>query len=364
MPGGPAYPSPFDVYVPSPEASGGLIVGFSRNANDFPVNRYIQIYASKQMFGMFWSYTSRNAARIISPTDAEHTWADGDAAPPGLNNLESFQLLPYKCARKAYPFTLGELTVEQMSFDLLVTQSRDMAQQAMTARTMLVHAALAAASWGTNTKPVDGTGTAGPPTGSILPAGQNWLTGSVGFDSNPGPNIKKSIQYGQRQINLATIGVVRPRDMTLVINPTTAQAMAASTEIQDYLKQSPVALAQLKGDAPSQNGMWGLPDTLYGVDIQVEDAVRVSSRKGAATDALGYVMPDGVAYLIARQGKLQGIAGSRSFSTIQVFFYKDEMTVETLYDINNKRYMGRVISNYVPIIATPYSGFRFTRVLG
>lgn len=348
------YPGPLNVFVPNMEASGGLLFGFSRNAKSFPVNNYIQIFPSKQMVGVYASYTSRNAARIISDSDNEHVWADGNAAPTGTDNLESFAWKTYTTTRRAYAYTIGELTVDQAEWDIILVTSNDMAQQCMTARTMLVHAALSGETWGSNTAAVDG---------GILSSGQNWTTGNDGSGSNQGPNIKKSIQYGQKTVNLYTIGVVRPKDLTLVVNPTTAQAMAASTEIQDYLKQSPFALAQIRGDAESQNGIWGLPDMLYSVNVMVEDAVRVTSRKGAASDSLSYVMPDGVAYLLARQGKLVGLAGSRSYSTVQLFFYKDEMTVETMYDQPNKRYMGRVISNYVVKVATVFSGFRYTACL-
>ena len=348
------FPGPYDVYVPNHEASGGLLIGYSRNAKDFPVNNYIELFPSEKMFGVYAQYTSRNAARIISPNDAEHVWADGDACPPGLNNLESFNYLTYKTTRRAYTFTLGEMTVDQMSFDMLMTNTRDMAQQCMTARTLLVQNALSGANWGSNTASVDG---------QILTSGQNWTTGSVGYSGNSGPNILMSIQYGIRTVQQQTIGAVKQDKLVLVINPVTAQAMAASTEIRDYIKQSQFAMDQVRGDKPSQNGVWGLPDTLYGVKIVVEDAVRVSSRKGAVTDSLGYVMPNGVAYLLAAPGRLDGLAGSRSFSTVQLFFYKDEMTVETLYDLNNRRYLVRVVSNYVPIVATTLSGFYFTNCL-
>lgn len=346
------FPSAYDGYVPSPEASGGLVVGYSRNQADFPVNGYIQIVPVTQMFGLYWNYTSRNAARIISPTDTEHIWPDGEACPPGLNNLESFSTQQFLCVRRAYTFTIGSLAVEQMSFDMLMTNSQDMAQQAMTARTMLVQANLAAANWGTtNSAAVNG---------GILTAGQNW--GNGGITPNFAPNILLSLQWGIRAIQQQTIGAVRENKLALVVNPYTAQAMAASNEIRDYLKQSQFALAQVMGDAPNQNGVWGLPTHIYGVKIIVEDAIRVSSRKGATTDALGYVMPNGVAYLIARPGELVGLAGSRSFSTIQMFVYKDEMTVETIFDTVNRRYVGRVITNYVPVVATTLSGFQFTAV--
>lgn len=344
------FPSAYDVYIPNHEASGGLLIGFSRNKNDFAVNNYIQMFPSTQMFGVYASYTSRNAARIISPTDAEHVWADGDPRPPGLNNLESFLFLTYKCVRRAYTFTLGELTVEQMSFNLLMAYSRDMAQQAMTARTMLVQSALAGANWGSNTASVDG---------GILGAGQNWTTGSNGLSPNQGPNILLSIQVGIRSIHQQTIGVVREDKLALIINPITAQGMAASIELRDYIKQDQFALGQVTGRIPGQNMIWGLPDYLYGVKLIVEDAVRVSSIKGVA-DVITYVMPNNTAYLIAVDGDLEGIAGHRSFSNVQLFTYKDEMTVETLYSVNDRRYVGSIVVNYVPVIATTYSGFLFS----
>jgi hypothetical protein len=355
------YASPYSVYTPNVEASGGLVVGYSRNMNDFPVNNYIELFASKEMFGLYWQWTSRNAARILSATDREHVWADGDPRPPGLGNTESFITQSYKTTRRAYTFSLGEMTVEQMSFDLLMANSNDMGQQMMTARTMLVQSALAAANWGTNTAAVNG---------QILTTGQTWATGSTGMvqtNTNPvgtlstqGANILQSLQYGIRTVHQQTIGSVGVDKLVLVINPVTAQAMAASTEVRDYIKQSVYALAQLRGDVYNQNGIWGLPTHIYGVRIIVEDAVRVSTNVGAANDVLGYVMPTGVAYLLAAPSSLVGLVGSRSFSTVQTFFWRDEATVEVMHDVINKRFMGSLISNYVPVIASTLSGFYFT----
>src|SRR5215475_4391200 len=90
------YPGPYNVYVPNHRATGGLIVGYSRNTDDFPVNRYIQMFPVDQMVGLYLAYTSRNAARIISNTDAEHKWPDGEARPLGLNNNESFAYMEYR----------------------------------------------------------------------------------------------------------------------------------------------------------------------------------------------------------------------------------------------------------------------------
>jgi hypothetical protein len=352
------YPGPYDSYVASPQASGGLIVGFSRNPKTFALNKYTELFPSKQMLGLYYEYTSQQAARIVSQTAADDEWPDGDACPPGLNNIESYAVKSYRTKRRVYPFTLGELTTEQMDFDMLMTNSNDMAQRCMTVRTLLVQTALYAAYNGaTNSANVNGS--FGAP--AILPAGQGWDTGSVGYGGSAGPNIKTSFQYGLIAIHLATIGVVREDQICCVVNPRTANAMARSTEIQDYLKQSPFALAQIRGDAPNQNGKWGLPTTLYTVDMVIEDAVYISSNKEAATLVSNYVMADvpNIAYFVAKPAKLVGLAGSRSFSTVQIFFYKDEMTMETFNDRQNKRFLARIISNYVPVVATTKSGFLF-----
>lgn len=352
----PGFPSGTNTFVPSIAASNSLIVGFSRNPRTFKVAQYCQYVPAKFRQGLYWRWTSRQGARILTANDAEHIWNDGDAAPVGPT--ESFDTKGFMTTRRCYGFILGGQAVEQADFELLAAQSAVSAQQAMTARTMLVHTALANATWGANTSAVDG---------GILPANQNWRTGSVGHPSTgatpePGANIKKSLQYAAAIIHKQTIGVVTPAQLTLVINPITAMMMAASTEIQDYLKQSQFAAAQVRGDVPSLNGNWNLPDKLYGFNVAVEDAVRVSSNIGASTDSLDYILPNGVAYLLARQGDLMGIQGNRSYSTVQVFFYKNEMTVRTMYETQHERYVGQVISDFTPEVVAPQAGFRFTNI--
>lgn len=362
-----SVPSGTNTYVPSHEASGALVVGYSRDPKKFPLARYVQYYPTKNNVGLFLRWTSQEGARVLTDTDDEHNWADGTAAPIGDDQLESMDWESFLTLRKCYPYMMGGMAVEQASWPVWAAQGRVAAQKAMTARTAWTHYLLKNAAWGANTAAVDG---AFGPT-PILPSGQNWTNGGVGYGSTvnyvgaSGPNIKQSIQYGCIQIHLNTMGVVRPDDLTLVINPNTANAMARSTEIQDYIKQSPDALAQLMGNKPNQNGQWGLPETLYGVRVTVEDCVRIKTNVNiSATATSSYAMADGDAYLLAREGELQGLEGSRSFSTVQIFFHNDEMTVETKYDPDNRRYMGRVISDYVPVVASVQSGFYFQHVLG
>ena len=346
-------PSGTNTFIPNSAASQSLIVGYSRNPGTFRISQYAQYIKAKQRLGLYYVWRSKQGARILTTNDAEHIWVDGDAAPTGVNNLEGWETKQFMTTRRCYAYLMGKQAVDQADFGLLASQAGVSAMQAMTARTMLVQTALTNAVWGDNTAKVND---------GILASGQTWATGNDGSGSNQGPNIKRSLQYGAKIVHQKTLGSVQPNQLSLVVNPNTAQLMAASTEIQDYIKQSPFAMAQLRQDVPAQNGQWGLPNTLYGHNVVVEDAVRVSTNKNAATDTISYILPDGVAYLIAREGELEGFAESRSFSTIQIFFYQDELTVRTMYDSINERYLGQVISDYAPLVVSTASGFRFTDV--
>lgn len=347
----PGYPGPTNTYVPNFAASQSLIVAFSRNPSRFPLPLYTQYVRAGKMVGFYFVWTSRQAARILTTDDAEHDWGDGNAAPTGLSENESGYWTTFTTKRKCYPFGLGRLAVEQADYPYLAAEGGVSSQQAMTARGLLTYNQLSTASWGSNTAAVNG---------GILAGGQTWLTGNNGDGTNQGPNIKQSLQFGTLTVNQQTIGAVVQRQLALVVNPSLAQGMARSTEIQDYIKQSPFALAQLRGDVPNQNGQWDLPTVLYNHPLAVEDTVRVTSKKGATTDVLTYVLPNTEAYLLARDGELEGLEGSRSFSTVQIFFYQDELTLSTFYDQINERYLGRVVSNFVPVVVAPTSGFRFT----
>jgi len=162
-----------------------------------------------------------------------------------------------------------------------------------------------------------------------------------------------------QRVQKATLGVVRPRDLAFVVSPTSADLMGRSAEVHAYLANSPFALAQVRGDAPNQNGLWGLPDALYGIPIIVDDTVRVSSRKGAATLVSGYILGN-QGIMVARPGQLVS-DGSSAFSTCVLFMF-EEMTVESKDDSDNRRTMGRVVEDYAAVLASDISGYLISDV--
>ncbi|MCP4539914.1 MAG: hypothetical protein GY832_22470 [Chloroflexi bacterium] len=128
----------------------------------------------------------------------------------------------------------------------------------------------------------------------------------------------------------------------------------------DYIKGSPDALAQIKGELPGENAMYGLPNKLYGFPIIVEKTRKVTSIKGA-TRAASQILAEDTPFMAARPGALVGVADAPNFSTCAIFAH-EEMTVETLRDAPNRRTMGRVVENLVAVMTAPVSGIIFSEV--
>jgi len=342
-----ALPSGSNTFVLSHDASHKLRIDFSRDPKKFALNRYAQIVPTPKMAGYYLKMTIEEAARV-SATGVEYAWPDGATAPNGQDGTESFEYLGFLTKRYAYPFVLGDLSVDQASWDIMGNHTAIHRQKAMTARTQAVVTAM------TTTGNYDSTHYSA--VSSISGASGTWAASTTARS-----DIKRSLMYAAELILKDTNGVVTPEDLHLVLNPSLARAMAQSQEVIDFIKGSPDAKAQLRGEGGfGKNAYFGLPDVLYGVPIEVEQTVRVTTPKGATT-ARSYVMSDSSAVLCSRPGALVGEYGSPSFSTVTVFAYeKDDMTVETKHDVDNRRQLGRVVDNFQAVMTAPVSGFLFT----
>lgn len=338
------YPSGTNVFVPSHEASGSLIIGYSRNPKKFKINKYMKMVPVKKDVGYYLVITAEEAARVINAGLNDFVWSDGQEAPMGNDNLESFQFTKFATVRYAFPFNLGHKAIEQADWKILSVHAGFAAQKAMTARTINFWQTLnTAGNWAGNTN-----------TATSLGGGQ--------WDAATTTNlyIKKALNQVCENILQATIGVVQREDLVLVINPHTARLMAESDEIHQYIKNTPFVFKELVGGTDQNpDDLWGLPPSLYGLKVVVEDAVKVTSKKGAATKTTGYCCPAQTAVVMARPGSLMGMEGIPEFSTIQGFFY-EEFTVEQMDDVNNRRTVGRVVEDYTPALVAPASGYLIT----
>jgi hypothetical protein len=334
----------YNTFVRSFEASGKLKVSFSRNTEDWAVNRYVQLVPVDKNVGYYLEINVEEAGRILDTSSLDAVWPDGNDAPTGNHNKENFRFNDYRTIRYADAYNFGDLTVDQADWDLLATHGEIYAQRMMTRRTQQAVTLL------TNTASYDSTH-------SSAVASITGVTGLWDVSTVTRSDIKRSINHAVETISQTTLGVVQPKDLKLVMSPGCARKISVSQEIRDFIKQSPVVIEQIEQKQDSDL-RFGLPKYLYGVEVVIENTVKITSAKGA-TKAFSFVLSDSTPFVCSRPGGLEGRTGAPSFSTC-TNFVKEEMTVESRRDEDNRRHQGRVVDDYDHVMTAPVSGFLFT----
>lgn len=337
-----------NTYVKDFRSTGKLKVAFSRNPKEFALPNYVQYKTVQRDSGYYLRINTEQAARLVGGTLNEFVWPDGADRPQNHDGTERFAFADYRTTRYNYGFTLGDKATEQADWDIVETEAAFHAQQAMTARTRSIISQL------TTTGNWDSANT-------IAAASISGNSGAWDVSTTARQDIKRSINYAVRIIMQATLSKVRRRDLVLVMNPDTAMQIAECQELVDHVKQSTDALKQFRGDRDTY-GEYGLPGTIYGIPVVIEDAVMVTSRRGASSVTRSFVMGTGGALLLSRPGGLDAPAGGPSFSTATVFLYED-MTVETQKDPVNRRTRGNVVDDFTGEITAPAAGFYFQDVV-
>ena len=330
-----------NTFVPSTNAlaTGALQVEFTRAVNTFPITKYAQIVPTQQMTGYYLRLDSDDNVRVTDVN--EFAWPLGNDRPVGKMNQHDF--VSFTAARYAYPFYIPNETVKQAAWDVVAQHARAKAQLAMTARSMRTATAL--------------TGSAA--VTAFTAAGNYYATGTANsgvgaWTATSGNNIQKGIQVALQRISLATGGAVRGEtDIMMVISPVIANALSQTAEVRDYVKNYAAgALPFLQGGETFAK--YGLPPNLFGVQVVVDDSVKVTTRKSAASTTRSFVYGNSAVF-VSRPGGLVGVEGSTSFSTVQIFAFED-MTVENWDDPRDRRIEGRVIDNSTSELVAPVSG--------
>lgn len=346
-----AYPSGTNTFVPNFEASGKLSSIYVRNPTEFALPRYVQYQPVSKPIGLFRRVLAEEGARLINANLDDFAWPDGGDAPTGEDGLEGSAYFHYETRRRMKGFRLGDIAFKAADYEIGAESAGQKVQQLMTARTQVVVNAML------NTNNYNAAQVLSVPTltyGNSANQG-TWMQSTTGR-----MDIKRSLNAAFSQIKLATNSCVKKKDVHLVIGYDDAGQLAETQEIVDYIKGSPAAIAQVRGSdefGEGFNSEVGLPNQIYGFDLVVEDTVKVTSRKNAATTVKSYVMGTGTAAMISRPGALQGTYGAPSFSTLVVFVFEDyDMLVEQKNDMDNKRQIGRVIDMVDAQVLSPLSG--------
>jgi hypothetical protein len=322
-----------------------MVIDFARNINDFEVNKYCQVVPVKKVAGYYTEMTIEEAGRVLYTDLADRVWYDGQPAAEGNEHTEKFEFQPFECTRYTFPFLLGDLTIEQAGWNILAQHASIHSRAAMTARTQLAITQFTTAA-----------NYAASHVLAVAAIAGN--TGTWAQSTTARQDIKRSLTTASEVILDDTLSAINLNDLILVISSGLAADIAQSQEIVDYIKGSPEALAQVRGELPNDNVMYGVPAKLYGVPLVVEKTRKVTTRKGA-TQARSSILPAATPFLCARPGGLVGVADAPNFATGVIFAY-EEMTVETKRDADNRRTKGRVVENYDVRIVAPASGVLFT----
>lgn len=345
MPGG------SNTYVPSHEASGKLVVDFSRNVNKFKVGEYTKLVKVTKDYGLWMKMNWEENGRILSTTGSDALWRDGDESPKGRDGLKEHEWKEYRTERYARAFNLGDKGVEQATWDVVASHAAAKAQQAMTLRTLK-----AATLFQTS---------GNYPSGNVLDVGSGGAgnTGRWDVSTTARTDIKRSINAAIQAIWDRTYSAVDVEDLVLVMNDETAGKISVTQEIVDMIKQSPDALAYIKGELSSKNpnAQFGLPPKLYGVKLVI-DNTRYTSNVKRATQTISRALDSDKPFLVARPQGLEGTAGGPQFAAATGFFY-EEMAVETFKDKKERRVIGRVTEDYVYKATAFEAAVLFTDVL-
>jgi hypothetical protein len=358
-----AYPSGYNTWVPSWEATG-QVIALIRNPNKFAINNYVAFRPANKQVGLYLEFDLDHPARSL--TLDQMVWPEGTERPTGEHNLAGFEYKEYRTIRRDLAVTLGNMTIAQTDWPILAYHSGVIMQQGMTALTRQVLSVLdTSGNYGSNTDTATNLGSG---------AGKFELANTVAGDANFN-NIRKVFNNVAIQILKQTNSMVRKENLWAIVSPDAARIMSQAHEITDYLKQSPYAMAQVRGDLPNRNVLFGLPEMLYGINLQVEDTVYVSSQKGATVARTFAKAQDGIIFV----SKMDDLPGDQvgdvpvpNFSTFQVFYYNDQLkdapvaargngrgllSVETWEDVRNKRTEAHVTWNTAEKLVAPTTGY-------
>jgi len=353
--------SAFSGFVP---AATGQLIAFMRDPKKYRINNYAQLVPTSKPVGVYKRMGVDQVVRAVN--DEMNIWADGKKRPEFHENQLKFEDIEFQTTRRTEGFTIGWEAIENADIKVLQLHSDAARHQLMTKRVKRVVEMLETASnWGGNTASV------------------NELNGGRGHwrDASSDPNspnytaIKRSLDAVALRITLATNAMIDVNEdgvLKLLLSPNLALQMSQSPEIHDYLKHSVDASNQVKGRVAGLNAKWGLPDQLYGWDLEIE-TTPVSTQNPTAAESFGsegtttgnnpqkrFVKNDNSAVALSRVGGLDGVAGSPAFSTLQIYYYGKEMEMETFDEPKHRYTQGYCTEHIKPVIAAAPSGFLIT----
>lgn len=340
-----------------------MIVGYVQDPKAFRFWSYVAPRPAKKPVGVYLKLDSKQFVRV--PSLDAFVWADGADRPTGETNKMPFEFVEYSTTRYDIPVRYGNRTLNASDIPLLAISAAQVMSQTMVLMNKTIITALdTAGNWGTFT------------------GAANTVNGGAGkWDAATSTNlaIKKTFNAVATSVRKNTNAVHGKSRLKCIVSPDGARGIAESAEFVDMLKQSPYAMAQVRGDDP--NALWsdyGLPNQIYGVDMVVEDGVIVTQNQGDTASAQAFLKNADQAVFVTVVEKTEGDqVGSRSEATynpssFHVFQYDGSedgekriggMVLETWPDPRNKRTEVHCVCDFAMKFVSPETGYLVTDIL-
>lgn len=330
--------------------SGNLQIQLSRRASSFSTKRYAREVMVEQPVGHYLRIDAEEQIRMVGGLPDQWVWGIDNPAP-SAQNIPFDLTNTYRCTRYAPAWQFSTETVRRSVWDIQAEHAQMRMVTAMSIRARKAAKALSAdASW-------TSSGTKYANMALLGSAAGISITGAYGTDGN----IMKAFAAAAVVVQQNSAGAVTPgTDLIAVMNPITASLLAQTDELKAYIKTTPYAPEFAQGKLYPA---WMLPPALFNVaDIVIEDAVQVTSAKGAASTTRSYIFPDNAIAFISRPAGLMDNVGS-SFATLSAFICApNNLGVWTWFDPINGLQMGRVVDETDFVVTSPLTGVYLTSV--
>ena len=315
-----------------PQVTKNLIVNFSRDPKKYAINTLMKMIPVDKEAGFYIKLNPDEQGRNL---DLDHQlWIDGAARPIDQWNQMRHLFVRYETTRYSKSQPIGYKSAKQADFPLKEAQAQQLAVQAMNRRAKLFYTLL---------------GTAGTYISGHTDSATNYGGGQWSAATSTNRYIQKSLQVAAQTIERKTQGSVRMGELSVVMSPTVANAIARSTEVTDAYIQSPFANALMGGDDLKWVQGYGLPSFLYGMRVVVDPTIETTTVPNiAATATNAYIASATDVYVMLRAGDLvNNVAqAATDFSSVACFTWKDEEMLTEEYDEPlNKRSVISVTDN-------------------
>lgn len=336
-------------YVPTLELSGNLMVHYGRDLKASAVNRVAKVTPVKQRRGAYLQFDPLSIARLTNLPYSTH-WPLGGLRPTGHDNKLLFQQQTFSCSRENFNTTLDTTSLDLANWPMLKMHSEILAQRAMTYKAYRVFTTLFTQSLYAATHVV---------TATVASGGAGFLQSGTTADNR----IKNAFDYAARLIQQDTNGAVRFGNLSVVMNSTTALRLSSSRELREYMMQQPGARDLITLKDKQWNQIYGLPETLYGYRVIVDDTYYNASEQNETGAVPGPVVPDNqIAVCFTDDGEMERPDSlAPSFNTVHLFAF-EEFTVEATPDQRNRLTFLDVVMDFDVQVVAPPTGVIITNV--